>query len=154
MREKNITRISLCDPGASNPSSFTENQNTLFEAQSHGRKICQQPFYDPVEGFPEPRQDSVFVSFSSGVTQECCGMEIGNISRKPTFVKEEVLVPNNEYNAVQMTSHRNIVNLKGVSVIGNRLRLSYERTGLTLKQFQEFTQFDRNAVATICREVS
>ncbi|CRG92690.1 hypothetical protein PISL3812_09755 [Talaromyces islandicus] len=129
------------------PSQVGEN-----EAQRHGRGIHEQPFSEAVDGFPEPQQDSILVKFSS-VTQECCGMEIGNISRRPTFVKEEVLVPSTEYKAVQTTNHRNIVNLKGVSVIENRLCLSYEQTGLTLKQFQEFTQFDRNAVATICREI-
>jgi hypothetical protein len=101
------------------------------------------------------RMDRVFVSFGGETPRGYDGMEIGNVSRPVTFVKKLQFVDANKYKALKKTYHENLVNLTDISVTQDAVYLTYERTGLSLREIKNHGRFlcDRISVATICREV-
>jgi hypothetical protein len=83
-------------------------------------------------------------------------MEIGNVFHSAAFIKRLRIPEVDEgYQALQRTSHQNLVNIMDISISHDAINLTYERTGLSLTEIKEHgpVMFDTVTVATICREV-
>ncbi|KAE8553637.1 hypothetical protein TMatcc_006914 [Talaromyces marneffei ATCC 18224] len=120
----------------------------------HERRTIQS-LIDSSKKPPYSRIDTIFISFFPEKYGEgFCGMEIGDVSCRPTFLqKMDLHAVDERSNPVLRTNHPNLLNLLDISVCGDKLFLHYERPGISLAKLQTSKMLDRIAAATICKKL-
>lgn len=139
------------------PSTLAQdfnNTNTNNNEVIHERRSIQS-LIDGSKKPPYTRIDTILTNFFPEEYGEgFYGMEVGDVSCRPTFLqKMDLDAVDESCNPVLRTNHPNLLNLLDISVRGDKLFLHYERPGICLGKLEKSTMLDRVAVATICKKV-